>query len=78
LKDFISEHKKLEIIKELYTVEEAMERINEEHEFDIIKLYTLSQNNKLKFIVMFLAALTLVRNDIYIYENGYFRRIMEE
>jgi segregation and condensation protein A len=78
LKDFINEHKKLEIIKDLYTVEEAMERINEENEFDIIKLYSLSQNNKLKFIVMFLAALTLVRNDIYIYENGYFRKIMEE
>lgn len=78
LKDFINEHKKLEIIKELYSVEEAMERINEEHKFDLFKLYNIAQENKLKFIVMFLAALTLVRNDLYIYENGYFIRIMEE
>jgi segregation and condensation protein A len=78
LKDFINEHKKLEIIKELYTVEEAMDRIKEENEFDLLKLYSISQKNKLKFIVMFLAALTLVRNDVYIYENGYFIRNMEE
>lgn len=78
LKDFINEHKKLEIIKELYTVEEAMERINEENKFDLSKLYLISQKNKLKFIVMFLAALTLVRNDKYIYENGFFIRNSEE
>ncbi len=78
LKNFIDEHKTLEIIKELYSVEEAMQRINEEQQFDLLKLYSISQNNKLKFIVMFLAALTLVRNDMYIYENGYFIRNVEE
>ncbi|MGM0640088.1 MAG: hypothetical protein ACQESN_01525 [Thermotogota bacterium] len=78
LKDFINEHKTLEIIKELYSVEEAMQRINEEKQFDLLKLYTISQKNKLKFIVMFLAALTLVRNDMYVYENGYFIRNVEE
>jgi segregation and condensation protein A len=78
LKDFINEHKKLEIIKELYTVEEAMDRIKEEQEFDLLKLYSFSQKNKLKFIVLFLAALNLVRNDVFIYENGYFIRNMEE
>ncbi|MDO7975458.1 segregation and condensation protein A [Oceanotoga teriensis] len=70
--DYLKVQEKLEIIKEVYSVEEAIKRLEKENQLNIYDIYKISDFNKLKFIVLFLGILTLIRNDRFSYEDGIF------
>ncbi|AEX84592.1 hypothetical protein XO10_00975 [Marinitoga sp. 1135] len=77
--DYIRLQHKLEILREGFTVEEAIEELEKMERFTLQELYILSNKNRLRFIVYFLASLTLVRNGIhYINENYEFIRSKKE
>lgn len=76
--DYINLHEKLEILKDIYTVEKAIEKLKLFNEINILMIKDMSDNNKLKFIVLFLAALTMVVNGNFIYEEGKFFNVNEE
>ncbi|BBE31070.1 hypothetical protein OSSY52_12110 [Tepiditoga spiralis] len=76
--EYISIQEKLEIIREVYTVEKAMEKLSTFDKISIYNLYEISEYNKLKFIVYFLGALTLVRNNIYKFESDTFIKAGEK
>ncbi|HOO75315.1 MAG TPA: hypothetical protein PLS66_08470 [Tepiditoga sp.] len=72
LEEFLYFNERLNIVREPFTVEDAMEILNEKNNFSVSDLYVYCGYNKLRFIVYFLAALTLIRNDIYFFENNIF------
>lgn len=70
--DYISKQKKLEIIKEAYRIEDAIEFLEKKEHFNSFDLFEYSKHNKLNFLVMFLASLILVNRGFFDYNNGYF------
>lgn len=70
--DYISKQKKLEIIKEAYRIEDAIEFLEKKEHFNSFDLFEYSKHNKLNFLVMFLASLILVNRGFFDYSNGYF------
>lgn len=58
--DYITKQKKLEIIRDTYRVEDAIEMLEKKDEFNILDLFEYSQHKKMNFLVMFLASLILV------------------
>jgi segregation and condensation protein A len=76
--EYIEMYGKLEILKEIYTVEKAMESLKSYQELYVMDLYEISGKNKLKFIVLFLAALSLVVGELFNYENGKFINLKKE
>ncbi|KAF2955297.1 hypothetical protein [Marinitoga sp. 38H-ov] len=79
MSDYIKIQQKLEILREYFTVEEALEELKEKEKFTLQELYGYSNRERLKFIVYFLASLTLVRNGIhYVNEKYEFIKNKEE
>ncbi|MBM7560194.1 segregation/condensation protein A [Marinitoga litoralis] len=79
MNDYVKIQQKLEILREYFTVEEALEELKEKEKFTLQELYNYSNRERLKFIVYFLASLTLVRNGIhYINEKYEFIKNKEE
>jgi len=73
--DYITNQKRLEIIKDDYNVEDAIKELQEKERFDVYNLYEYAQFNKLRFVVFFLAALVLVQHKIFDYKDGFFECI---
>jgi segregation and condensation protein A len=79
MNDYVKIQQKLEILREYFTVEEALEELKEKEKFTLQELYNYSNRERLKFIIYFLASLTLVRNGIhYINEKYEFIKNKEE
>ena len=74
-KDFLLLQEKLQIVKELYTVEMAAGILKDYESFSIKDLFELSENQKLKFVVFFLAVLNMLKDGIIEYEDSEFIRI---
>ncbi len=73
--DYITNQKRLEIIKDDYNVEKAIKDLEKINRFNVYNLFEYANYNKLKFVVLFLAALVLVQHKIFDYNNGFFERI---
>lgn len=73
--DYISKQKKLEIIKEAYRIEDAIEFLEKKEHFNSLDLFEYSKHNKLNFLVLFLASLILVNRGFFDYNNGYFIKL---
>ena len=73
--DYITNQKRLEIIKDDYNVEKAIKDLEKINRFNVYNLFEYANYNKLKFVVLFLAALVLVQHKIFDYNNGFFDRI---
>ncbi|WGS65122.1 segregation and condensation protein A [Marinitoga aeolica] len=77
--DYLQIQRKLEILRESFTVEEAIEELKNKERFTLKELYIISNQERLKFIVYFLASLVLVRNGLhYVNENYEFIKNKEE
>ncbi|KLO24670.1 MULTISPECIES: segregation and condensation protein A [unclassified Marinitoga] len=77
--DYLQIQQKLEILKESFTVEEAVEELKNKDRFTIKELYVIANHERLRFIVYFLASLMLVRNGLhYITDNYEFIKNTEE
>ncbi|HHV01581.1 MAG: segregation/condensation protein A [Candidatus Cloacimonadales bacterium] len=73
--DYITNQKRLEIIKDDYNVEKAIKDLEKINRFNVYNLFEYANYNKLKFVVLFLAALVLVQHKIFDYKEGFFYRI---
>jgi segregation and condensation protein A len=73
--DYITNQKRLEIIKDDYNVEKAIKDLEKINRFNVYNLFEYANYNKLKFLIMFLAALVLVQHKTFDYNNGFFERI---
>ena len=73
--DYITNQKRLEIIKDDYNVEKAIKDLEKINRFNVYNLFEYANYNKLKFVVLFLAALVLVQHKTFDYNNGFFERI---
>lgn len=73
--DYISKQKKLEVIKEAYRIEDAIEFLEKKEHFNSFDLFEYSKHNKLNFLVLFLASLILVNREFFDYNNGYFIKL---
>jgi len=70
--DYITNQKRLEIIKDDYNVEKAIKDLEKINRFNVYNLFEYANYNKLKFVVLFLAALVLVQHKIFDYKEGFF------
>ncbi|HQO11587.1 MAG TPA: hypothetical protein PK741_00695 [Petrotogaceae bacterium] len=77
-KDFLLLQEKLQIVKELYTVEMAVAMLKDYESFSIKDLFELSENQKLKFVVFFLAVLNMLKDGAIEYGDGEFIRICDK
>ncbi|HOG34543.1 MAG TPA: hypothetical protein PLU28_05440 [Petrotogaceae bacterium] len=77
-KDFLLLQEKLQIVKELYTVEMAVAMLKDYESFSIKDLFKLSENQKLKFVVFFLAVLNMLKDGAIEYGDGEFIRICDK
>ncbi|HNV06622.1 MAG TPA: hypothetical protein PKH64_10920 [Petrotogaceae bacterium] len=77
-KDFLLLQEKLQIVKELYTVEMAVAMLKDYESFSIKDLFKLSENQKLKFVVFFLAVLNMLKDGAIEYGDGEFIRIYDK
>ncbi len=73
--DYITKQKKLEIIRDSYRIEDAIEMLEKKDEFNILDLYEYAQHKKMNFLVMFLASLILVNRGFFKYEKGLFIKL---
>jgi segregation and condensation protein A len=73
--DYITNQKRLEIIKDDYNVEKAIKDLEKINRFNVYNLFEYAHYNKLKFLIMFLAALVLVQHKSFDYNDGFFERI---
>ncbi|GAB6189410.1 segregation/condensation protein A [Marinitoga arctica] len=71
MQDYIQIQQKLEILREGFTVEEAIEKLKNKDRFTLKDLYIISDKRRLTFIVYFLASLVLVRNGLHIINENY-------
>ncbi|SHE90952.1 condensin subunit ScpA [Marinitoga hydrogenitolerans DSM 16785] len=79
MNDYLQIQQKLEILRESFTVEEAIEELKVKDKFTLKELYIISNKERLTFIVYFLASLVLVRNGLhYVNENYEFIKNAEE
>ncbi|WP_129409429.1 segregation and condensation protein A [Marinitoga lauensis] len=79
MNDYLQIQQKLEILRENFTVEDAVEELKEKERFTLKELYIFSNQERLKFIVYFLASLVLVRNGLhYVNDNYEFIKNREE
>jgi len=73
--DYIAKQKRLEIIRDTYRVEDAIEMLEKKDEFNIPDLFEYSEHKKMNFLVMFLASLILVNRGFFKYEGGLFVKL---
>ena len=71
MQDYVQIQQKLEILREGFTVEEAIEELKNKERFTLKELYMLSNKQRLTFIIYFLASLVLVRNGLHIINENY-------
>ncbi|MGY4686792.1 hypothetical protein [Petrotoga sp. DB-2] len=76
--DYITKQKKLEIIRDSYRIEDAIEMLEKKDEFNILDLYEYAQHKKMNFLVMFLASLILVNRGFFKYEKGLFIKLSSQ